>query len=242
MWNDTYHSFTVSLIDDGWNMRTLALDCTKATGSAKGEDLAQSVVAQVEKHKLEGRVTDFTTDCEPSMVKAGRLVEEQGVAKHHDCCNRRLERITGIVFNGPGVLETMVLSRMLVRRYTTSSQAAQRLGESLVFLKMPTLKAIQDVETRWCSTHACLERLLYLRSAITMHEASIASSSNTQSARILSDKHWAVIESIVPLLELLMLVQRALEAQKYVTISLVVPNIQALRTPWFSRRDRRTAS
>ena len=63
------------------------------------------MVGQVKKHKLEGRVTAFTTDCEPSMVKAGRLVEEQGVAKHHDCCNRRLERITGIVFNGPGVLE-----------------------------------------------------------------------------------------------------------------------------------------
>ena len=45
--NDTYHSFTVSLIDDGWHMRTLSLDCSKATGSAKGEDLAESVIAQV---------------------------------------------------------------------------------------------------------------------------------------------------------------------------------------------------
>ena len=111
----------------------------------------------------------------------------------------------------------------------TSSQAAQRLGESLEFLKMPKLKVIQDVETRWWSTHACLERLLYLRPAIAMHEASIANSSNTCAARIFSDKHWAVVEYIVPLLEPFMLVQRALEAEKYVTISLVVPNIQALR-------------
>ena len=51
--NDTYHSFTVSLIDDGWNMRTLSLDCSKVTGSAKGEDLAESMIAQVTKHKLE---------------------------------------------------------------------------------------------------------------------------------------------------------------------------------------------
>ena len=64
---------TVSLIDDGWNMRTLSLDCSKAAGSAKGEDLAESVIAQVEKHKLEGRVTASTIDCEPSMVKTGRL-------------------------------------------------------------------------------------------------------------------------------------------------------------------------
>ena len=79
------------------------------------------------------------------------------------------------------------------------------------------------------------ERLLYLRAAIAMHKAAITNSSNTYAARILSDKHWAVIESIVPLLELLMLVQRALEAEKYVTISPVVPNIQALR---LGLRDR----
>ena len=73
------------------------------------------------------------------------------------------------------------------------------------------------------------ERLLYLRAAIAMHKAAITNSSNTYAARILSDKHWAVIEYIVPLLEPFMFVQRALEAEKYVTISLVVPNIQALR-------------
>ena len=132
------HSFTVSLIDDGWNMRTLSLDCSKATGSAKGEDLAESVIAQVKKHKLEGRVTAFTTDCEPSMVKAGRLVEGQGVAEHHGCCNHRLECTTRVVFKKPGAQETMALSRLVVGRYTTPSQAAQRLGESLEFLKMPS--------------------------------------------------------------------------------------------------------
>eukprot|EP00904_Undaria_pinnatifida_P011808 jgi/Undpi1/7758/HiC_scaffold_23.g10231.m1 len=62
-----------------------------------------------------------------------------------------------------------------------------------------------------------------------MHEASIANSSNKYAARILSDKHWTVIEYIVPLLDPFMLVHRALEAEKYVTLSLVVPNIQALR-------------
>ena len=94
---------------------------------------------------------------------------------------------------------------------------------------MPKLTVIQDVETRWWSTHACLERLLYLRAAIAMHEASIANSFNTYAARILSDKLWPVVEYIAPLLEPFMLVQRALEAEKYVTISLVVPKIQALR-------------
>ena len=103
------------------------------------------------------------------------------------------------------------------------------IGESLEFHKMPNLKVIQDVETRWWSTHACSERLLYLRAAIGRHEASTANSPNTYATRILSDKRWTVSEYIVPLLEPSMLVQRAHEAEKYVIISLVVSNIQALR-------------
>ena len=119
-------------------MSTLSLDCSKATESAKWEDLAESVIAQVKKHKLEGRVTAFTTDCEPSMVTAGRLVEGQGVAEYHGCSNHRLECTTRVVFKKPGAQETMALLRLVVGRYTTPSQAAQRLGESLEFLKMPS--------------------------------------------------------------------------------------------------------
>ena len=74
-------------------------------GISKVGGSCESVIAQVKKHKLQGRVAAFTTGCEPSTVKAGRLVEEQSVAEHHGCHNHRLECTTGIVFNGPGVLE-----------------------------------------------------------------------------------------------------------------------------------------
>ena len=86
------------------------------------------------------------------------------------------------------------------------------------------------METRWWSTHACLERLLYLRAAITMHEASIVNSSNTYDARILSDKHWAVIEYIVLLVGAIHVGPASARGRKVRhTINLVVPNIQALR-------------
>lgn len=138
--NDTYHSFTIGLIDSAWVLRTLSLDCSKATGSAKGEDLAAAVITQIVKHKLEGRAMAFVTDCEPSMVKAGRQVEAEGVAEHHGCAAHRLECITGIAFDGAGTRESTALARLCVRRYTKSSQAAHRLADCLVFLKMVVLK------------------------------------------------------------------------------------------------------
>ncbi|CAN0305334.1 unnamed protein product, partial [Scytosiphon promiscuus] len=227
--NDTYHSFTISLIDSGWVLRTLSLDCSKATGSAKGEDLAAAVIAQVVKHKLEGRAVAFVTDCEPSMVKAGREVEAKGVAEHHGCVAHRLECTTGIAFDGPGTRDSMAHARLCVRRYTKSSQAAHRLAECLVFLRMNPLKVIQDVETRWWSTHSCLERLVFLKPAIQMHEAELARASRATYQPLLSEVDWAIIELLVPLLEPFMVVQRLLEGEKYVTVSLVVPAIQGLR-------------
>lgn len=232
--NDTYHSFTISLIDSGWVLRTLSLDCSKATGSAKGEDLAAAVIAQVVKHKLEGRAVAFVTDCEPSMVKAGREVEAKGVAEHHGCVAHRLECTTGIAFDGPGTRDSMAHARLCVRRYTKSSQAAHRLAECLVFLGMDPLKVIQDVETRWWSTHSCLERLVFLKPAVQMHEAELGRASRATYQPLLSDVDWAIIELLVPLLEPFMVVQRLLEGEKYVTVSLVVPAIQGLR---FGLRD-----
>lgn len=230
--SDANQSFTVSFIDDRWDKKTFLLGCSKATGLfATGEDVADSLVAQVKKHKLEGRVVAFTTTdcCEPSMVKGGRLVEEKGIAEHHECFINRLGCTIEILFNWPGVRETIALARLLVRRYTSSRQAAQQLEESLHYVKAPKRKLIQDTEMRWWSTHACLGRLLHLRSAINIHDIVIAGSSDTSSARILSDKHWSVIEHIVTLLEPFMSVQRVLEAEKHVTVSLVVPNIMGLR-------------
>lgn len=228
----TYQSVMVSLIDDSWDLKTFSLDCARTTGPARrGEAVAESVIAQVMKHKLEGRVVAFTTtDCsEPSMVKAGRLVGETGIAEHHGCCSNRLGCTAEVLFDWPGVRETIALARLLVRRYTASRQAAQQLEESLDYVKAPKRKVIPDEETRWWSTHTSLERLLDLRSAINIHEIVIAGSSDTASARILSDTHWSVIEHIVAILEPFMSVQRMLEAEKHVAISLVVPNIMELR-------------
>eukprot|EP00904_Undaria_pinnatifida_P012881 jgi/Undpi1/8723/HiC_scaffold_25.g11187.m1 len=188
--------------------RDIVRGMTEATGSAKGEDLAAAVIVQVVKHKLEGRAVAFVTDCEPSMVKAGREVEAKGVAEHHDCVAHRLECTTAIAFDGPGTRDSMAHARLCVQRYTKSSQAAHRLAECLVFLGMNPLKVIHDVETRWWSTHSCLERLVLLKPAIQMHEAELARASRATYQPLLSEVDWAIIELLVPLLEPFMVVQR----------------------------------
>ena len=104
------------------------MECSKSAGTTTGDALAAGITAAVAKHGIKGKVTAITTDCEPSMVKMGRILEENGVCTHVGSCNHRLESTTSLVFNGPGVKKAMTLARGLVTRYTTSSQMADRLA------------------------------------------------------------------------------------------------------------------
>ena len=72
--NESYISLTVVYVNDDWKMVTLALSCSKKQGSTKGEDLAISIETMIKNHGLTGHVVVCNTECEPSMVKAGRIL------------------------------------------------------------------------------------------------------------------------------------------------------------------------
>lgn len=223
--NDTYMSLTVSLITRAWKLITISVDCSKSAGTTTGEALAAGITAAIAKHDIKGKVTAISTDCEPSMVKMGRILEDNGVCTHIGCCNHRLESTTSLVFNGPGVKKTMTLARGLVTRYTTSSQMADRLAQFVkTYLGSDSKKPIQDVITRWWSTCQMMMRLLELREPIEKHEEA------DKLEPMLTAADWAVLEMILPVLEPFMHCQLLLEGRKYVTGSLVVPFIHDLRT------------
>ncbi|CAN0217747.1 unnamed protein product [Ascophyllum nodosum] len=91
------------------------------------------------------------------------------------------------------------------------------------------LRAIQDVETRWWSTQSMVERLVYLRRAVELHE------SLDNVAPLLGPVDWNVLELLEPVLAPFMYVQKKLESNN-VTGSLVVPLICDLRAGLDSER------
>ncbi|CAM9648730.1 unnamed protein product, partial [Pylaiella littoralis] len=111
---ESYISFTVVYVEDDWKIVTLALSCSKKEGSITEEDLAAFIEAMVKTHGLTGRVLVGTIDYEPSMVNVGRILTERGVFTHLGCACHRLECVTSLVFDAPGVNKTMALARSLV--------------------------------------------------------------------------------------------------------------------------------
>ena len=221
--NESYISFAVVYVNGDWKMVTLALSCSKKQGSTKGKDLAASIEAMVETHGLTRHVVVGDTDCEPSMVKAGRVLTEKAVLMHVGCTCHRIECVTALVFDGPGVKKSMALARAVVARHTKSSQAAERLRELCGIVGIIPLRVIQDMETRWWSTQSMAGRLVYLRRAVELHE------SLDNVAPLLGPVDWNVLELLEPVLAPFMYVQKKLESNN-VTGTLVVPLICDLRT------------
>ncbi|CAM9620525.1 unnamed protein product, partial [Hapterophycus canaliculatus] len=221
--NDTYMSFTCSFITSDFKLEALTLECRKHEGNTAGEDLAAAVRAMIERHGLKGRVLALTTDCEPSMVKTGRILAEGDGPTHIGCACHRLESVTSKAFNGPGVSKALALARGLVARYTMSSQACDRLKQMCEICEITSLKPIQDVVTKFWSTHAFVVRLLYLRRPIAEHERI------DRIPPMLEEKDWEVLVLVEPLLKPFMEAQKHLEASKTVTGSLVIGYIADLR-------------
>ena len=87
--NETYTAYTQHFIDDDWVLRSLSLDCVKHTGPTKAAD----IVAGIEQKCVDLGIepSAVITDCEPSMIAAGRDLRFQ----HGGCIDHRLEIITG---------------------------------------------------------------------------------------------------------------------------------------------------
>lgn len=126
--------------------------------------LHQALVHMIESmgmhHSLAGRMMMYTTDCEHSMEKAGRLRQEHKVCVHIGCYIHRFESSTGIVFDGPGVKSMTTLDCVMVTRYWKSGQVADRLGGIFRTGMLPNaLKFVHDVKTTWWRTFAVVDRL-----------------------------------------------------------------------------------
>lgn len=87
------------------------------------------MAGMVNAHSLNGRVVVRNTDREPSMVKTGRIQTEQRALAHVGCDGHRLEDVTTLVFDGPGVKKFVCLARVSVTHYTKSTKAADHLQE-----------------------------------------------------------------------------------------------------------------
>jgi hypothetical protein len=131
----------------------------------------------------------------------------------------------------PGVKPAMAAARALVGHFSGSSQAAAALAEMATNMKYDRTALLQDIVTRWWSTYSMCKSLLDLKGPlIALRQSRGPGTFQSPAVCQLSDNDWSIVEQVCVLLEPFMEVQRELEAERNVTISLCIPYIWDLRT------------
>jgi hypothetical protein len=119
--------------------------------------------------------------------------------------------------NGNG---TMKCFRDLMQFFNSSTQALEKLLQSMKNANLKPVKPIQDNVTRWWSTYNSISR--YLDDGIAPHATLlIANEELGGSCTDLSPTHRLVLKDVRILLHPMSKVQKLLEGEKYPTLSLV---------------------
>ena len=227
--NITYCSLTLHFITSNWQLVCLSLDCCSFPGSHTGERVAAKLNELLASYGIaKHHVMACVTDTASNMKKSARFMEYDWMG----CMAHQLELVTGLAFEGVGVKEAVQQARALVGSIKGSSQHAQHVKEALIRLNMIVLAVIQDVTTRWWSTWSMIARLLQLKRALqSLHRDELLDIG-------LTEAQWTILAMLEKVLRPFMQVQKALEGDKYVSLSLVPyllstlrANLQAVATP-----------
>jgi hypothetical protein len=221
--NQSYLAITAHWIDEDWALQYSTLCCTH-------HPLTRETAPEVARVVQEGweafgigaqQIVAVVTDTAPNMNAAGQIFP----CPHHYCVAHVLELTTGLAFTDvhlPGAEGTMKAVRHLIGHFNSSNQQLEMLLNLQVGVKK--VGVIEDVATRWWSTYNSCERLLRLKPYFALMVANHGLTCD------LTELQWKVVESITKLLRPFMEVQKLLEAQKYVTISLIPYCINKIRS------------
>ena len=144
---------------------------------------------------------------------------------HFYCVDHVIKMTTGFAFHLAAANNLMVRVRALIGHFSSSNQATDALlaVQSRRDPSWRPKKVIQDVRTRWWSTYAAIERLILLKPYLHILEVEGHLKYNVV------DEDWEVLREVESLLQPFMIIQKVLEGQQYVTMSLVPYFISKVR-------------
>ena len=212
--NETYMIFTASWVDANWQRHFITLDCVLFEGHTTADDISDKLQAVIASFDISSdQVICVVQDNEPSNNAAGRLIPWEWVG----CSDHIIEMILGVVLKHASVQKDLEACRALITQVTGSSQLASQLQLQQESMNPNTtpLSIIQDVRTRWSSTHAMLDRLYALRRYLqALHSLQLLEKS-------LTEDQWELVGCLTTILKPFAKIQEFLEASSYLTASWV---------------------
>ncbi|KAE8279169.1 Zinc finger BED domain-containing protein 4 [Larimichthys crocea] len=235
-----YITVTAHVINNDWEMKSVALQTRPLFESHTGLNIAEVLTAAVTEWELQraNHGIAIVTDNAHNMDVA---VREAGLELHIKCFAHTINLAT------QAGLRVVRISRLLgrVRRvaafFHRSTTAAAVLTSKQKQLQLPPHKLIMDVITRWNSSLDMLERYLEQQEAIAASLASPQIKHNARDIDTLDSSHIRVAEDLVKLLKPLKTATTVLCDEKTPTVSLIVPLKSMIQQSMAPNEDDSTA-
>jgi len=247
--NENFGAITLHYIAN-FELKTHVLSCAKHENGATAKEMETQLVSDMGSWELE---RDFfigiVTDTAANMNSLGREIEEEWDTKHarHVYCTDHILQLTAVkAFSGDVAvanyaedtsLGCLKKARDLVSHINSSTAANEKLAKAQRMIN-PTgyvYKLLQDDITRWFSTFTLVQRVVKLEESIKeMFRQEFRNRTSVNQATLLekyslSDEDFDGLRNILHVLKPLQSAQKALEGDKYVSISLVPYIINQLR-------------
>jgi hypothetical protein len=237
-----YVTCTAHFIDKAtWKLHSIVMGLFEYDGGSTADDVVGYCESQLTLFDLSySQAVAVVTDIEATMIAAGRRFvsrssEQGGKTKWLGCIDHLLQLVTKKAFSDlPQLEKTLRACQSLVNFFSSSSQATKKLlGKQA---EGRAVKPIQDVTARWWSTYSMCDRLLRLKIYFSLLENEGELTCN------LTESQWLIVRDLHALLKPFMIVQRLLEGQAYVTISLVPYMVYKIRKALLQSIESPTSS
>ncbi|XP_060569040.1 E3 SUMO-protein ligase ZBED1-like [Ruditapes philippinarum] len=184
---DSYMTITEHHLTDDWVMESKVLMTREMQERHTGENLANKLKDCVSEFGLENKIGSIVHDNARNMQSASEKCEDWGDV---GCFGHTLQLCVKPALELPNVSKIVAKSRKLVGYFKHSTTLTAEMRNRQKVFKVPEHELIQDVPTRWNSTHLMLERLCEQRRVITDIMLDDKFTKKSDSNLLLKDHEW----------------------------------------------------
>lgn len=216
---EAYLTVTCHLIEI-WQMREFVLETHTFQEQHTADNISLALKRITEEWGITNKVVAVVTDNGANMVAAVR----KAGWRHHPCFAHTLNLIVkDSLKTVPEVVNVLEKCSAIVSFFHHSTQATQKLRSIQQQLKVAEHKLIQSVDTRWNSVFNMLERLCEQNEAVTTALCLLG-----RNAMCLNEGELSLIKQTVDALRPFEEVTREVSAEKYVSVSKVIPLVSLI--------------